>query len=354
LLVALTVYSERRNRLLKLAKGKQVIAATGPNMFYLTDFFGAGVAVVHHDRTIVVTSPLEADRAEEMCKEAEVTVVKKWKDAGKTVAKMLAKGEVVSDSDELRFVSKRFAVEPDLFLEARRIKDEKEVERIKTACQKTNKVFEELPGMLRQGRSEWEVAAEVMRLATEQGLVPSNSTSSLGPIIIASGPHGAYGHSELTDRRLRSGEFVVADLFFRFEGYNSDETRTFAVGSASAEMKRHYAAVKEANEAALKAAKAGVTCGDVNDAAVGVLRRYGMEGLLTHGVGHGVGLDIHELPRIARGNAARLQNNDVITDEPGVYRAGRFGVRIEDTMVVRGERPIILTRFTRDLVTCGP
>jgi Xaa-Pro aminopeptidase len=329
------------------------VATTGPNMFYLTGFFGAGVAVVQPDKTVVLTSRLEADRAGEMCRGAEIVVLNKWAEAGKAVAKLLAKGEVVSDSGEMRFGSDRLKAEPELFLEARRTKDETEIEKIRAACERTNRVFEELPKMLRPGRTEWEVAAEVMKVATGQELVPSNSTSSLGPIIIASGPHGAYGHSELSGRKLRTGDFVVADLFFRFEGYNSDETRTFAIGSASAEMKRHYEAVKEANEAALGAARAGATCGDVNEAAVAVLRKHGMDRLLNHGVGHGVGLDIHELPKVAAGNPVRLKASDVVTDEPGVYLVGKFGVRIEDTIVVRGRTPTVLTKFTKDLVTCG-
>ena len=329
------------------------MATTGPNMFYLTGFFGAGVALVHPDETVVLTSKLEADRAKEMCKEAEVIVVEKWAEAAKEVVKLLPRGEVVADSGEMRFGSERFMANLGIFLEARRTKDETEVEKIRLACEKTNKLFEELSGALKPGRTEWEVAADVMRLATEQELVPSNSRSSLGPIIIASGPHGAYGHSELSGRRLKRGDFVVTDLFFRFDGYNSDETRTFAIGSASAEMKMHYAAVREANEAALRAANAGTQCGEMNEAAVAVLRKHGMEMLLNHGIGHGVGLDLHELPKVAPGNQVRLRNADVITDEPGVYRVGKFGVRIEDTLVVRGRKPMVLTGFTKDLVTCG-
>jgi len=349
----LSIYSRRRKKLLELAQGKQVVATTGPNMFYLTGFFGAGIAVVQPDKTLVMTSPLEADRAKEICRDAEVVVLKKWKEAGKATAKALPSGQVIVDSSEMRFGSRRFKADPEMFLEARRTKDEFEIEKVSAACERTNKLFEALPGILRSGRTEWQAAAEVMKLATEQELVPSNSTSSLGPVIIASGPHGAYGHSELTGRRMRNGDFVVADLYFRFEGYNSDETRTFAIGSPGADMKRHYLAVKEANEAALGKATNGAKCGDVNEAAVDVLARHNMEHLLNHGIGHGVGLDIHELPRVAKGNQVRLQNRDVITDEPGVYLVGKYGVRIEDTLVVRGRDPVVLTRFTKDLVTCG-
>ena len=329
------------------------MALTAANVFYLTDFFGSGAAIVHPDRTTVLASPLEADRAAEMCKEAEIVVVKKWKEASKEMEKLLGKGKVAVDSHDPRLESRRFRVKPELFLEARRTKDELELQRIREACAKTNKLYEALTSEMRPGRTEWQLAAEVMKLATEQGMSPSNSDSSLGPVIIASGPHGAYGHSELSDRSLQNGDFVVTDLFFRHEGYNSDETRTFAIGTVGAGMKRHYAVVKEAQAAALEMAREGVSCGEMNDAAVYVLKENKMDKLLNHSVGHGVGIDIHELPGIYKGNKVKLARNDVITDEPGVYLVGKYGIRIEDTLVVKGKKPEVLTRFTRDLVTCG-
>jgi Xaa-Pro aminopeptidase/Xaa-Pro dipeptidase len=187
-----------------------------------------------------------------------------------------------------------------------------------------------------------------MKVAFEQRMTLSSS----GSPIIASGPNGAYGHAELSDRRLREGDFVVADLFFRYEGYNSDETRTFAIGTVSAEMKKHYAIVREAQEAALDAARDGTPCGVVNSAAVNILKRNGVDKLLNHGIGHGVGIDIHELPGIFEGNKVKLAKNDVITDEPGIYLVGKYGIRIEDTLVV-DRKPALLTKFTKDLVTCG-
>ena len=251
------------------------------------------------------------------------------------------------------FKGGRFKAKPQLFLDARRVKDESELELIRRACAGTDRAYETLERVMKPGKTEWQLAAEVMKVALEQGMTPSNSDSSLGPVIIASGPHGAFGHSELSDRRLRDGDFVVADLFFRYQGYNSDETRTFAIGTVSAEMKRHYAVVKEAQAAALDAAREGKTCGAVNEAAVDVLRKNGMDKLLNHSIGHGVGIDIHEMPGIFKGNKVRLLKNDVITDEPGVYLVGKFGVRIEDSLVVGGGRPEVLTKYTKDLVSCG-
>ena len=346
----MTVYAERRRRLLSLAKGKQVAAMTAPNLFWLTSFFGGGAAIVHPDKTVVITSPLEADRAGELCQEAEIVVVNKWKDVPGEVERRADRGAIVVDQTET--TSKQITRNPQLFLDARRVKDELEIELIRKACAGTDRAYQALERELKPGKTEWQLAAEVMKVAVEQGMTPSNSDSSLGPVIIASGPHGAYGHSELSSRKLRDGDFVVADLFFRYKGYNSDETRTFAIGTVSSEMKSHYAVVKEAQAAALEAAREGVACGEVNDAAVGVLRKSGMDRLLNHSVGHGVGIDIHEMPRISKGNRVKLLRNDVITDEPGVYLAGKFGVRIEDTLVV-GRRAEVLTNFTKDLVTCG-
>ena len=348
----MTVYAQRRKRLLSLAKGKQVAAFTAPNLFWLTSFFGGGAAIVRPDKTIVVTSPLEADRAGEMCKEAEIVVVKGWKDVARRIESLAEKEKVVVDAEPDEMKSKNFRAKPDLFLEARRIKDDLEIETIGRACAGTDKAYEALQQAMKPGKTEWQLAAEVMRVAIEQGMTPSNSDSSLGPVIIASGPHGAYGHSELSDRKIQPGDFVVADLFFRYQGYNSDETRTFAVGTPSSEMKKHYEVVKESQQAALDAVRVGAKCGKVNDAAVDVLRKHRVDEFLNHSVGHGVGIDIHELPNIRKGNKVRLEKNDVITDEPGIYFVGKYGIRIEDTLVV-GRKAEVLTRFTKDLVTCG-
>ena len=349
---SLTVYAERRKKLLSLARGKQVVAMTAENLFYLTDFFGGGAAIVRPDKTMVFTSPLEAERAGEVGKEVEVVVARKAKEVPAALLKHLERGRALVDDDSKLRGSGRFIMNPELFLQARRVKDEVELARIKKASRRLDKVFEALPGELRPGRSEWDVAAEVMKLATQQGLTPSGSDSALSPTIIASGENGALPHSELSGRRIKPGDFVVADIFFRFEGYNSDETRTFAVGTPSAEMKRNYGAVLEAQESALWAATVGTPCEEVHEAAVRVLRKHGIDKYLNHSVGHGVGIDIHELPTISKGSKTRLVRNDVVTDEPGVYLRGRYGIRIEDTLKI-DRKPVVLTRFTKDLVTCG-
>ncbi|MBI3858848.1 MAG: M24 family metallopeptidase [Thaumarchaeota archaeon] len=257
-----------------------------------------------------------------------------------------------SDSDEGLRGKRGFEAKPDLFLRARRVKDDVELERILKASKGLDKVFQALPGVLSPGRTEWEVAAEVMKIATLNGLTPSGSDSALSPTIVASGPNGALPHSELTARKIRRGDFVVADMFFRFHGYNSDETRTFAVGQATKEMRDRYSIVLEAQEEALGLIRGGTPCRDVHNRAVSVLRRHKVEKYLNHSVGHGVGIDIHELPSISKLSKDRLLVDDVVTDEPGIYFPGKYGIRIEDT--VKTERkPVVLTNYTKELVICG-
>ncbi len=345
-------YAQRRKKVLSLAEGKAVVAATGANLFYLTGFWGGGAGVVYSDKTVVITSPLEARRVGELGHEVEVKEVRTWAEVSSAVVKEAGSGGAVID-DYGTISPGRGAPErrPELFLEARRKKDRSEVERIQKASEKVDEIYAALPGLLRPGVSEWEVGAEVMKLATERMLTPSGSDSGLAPIIIASGENGSFPHCELSARRLKEGDFVVADIFFRFEGYNTDQTRTFAVGRASPEMKKAYGAVLEAQGESMATMSAGTTGRDAHEAALKVLRKHGLEERLNHGVGHGVGIDIHEPPGISRLSRDTLSPDDVVTCEPGVYFPGRFGVRIEDTLLV-GSKPSPLTRSPRGLVVC--
>ena len=348
----MTIFSDRRKKVLELAGTDQVVATTGANIFWLTDFWGAGAAVVRDDMTILVTGSLEQNRAKELGNEVEVIAVKRWADVPAILMRNLEKGPArVDDDSELRRF-RTVKLDRELFLEARRVKDDEEVRRIESASMGIDKIFEALRTRIRPGRTEWEVAAEVTKVATLNRLTPSGSDSALSPTILASGENGALPHSELTDRRIREGDFVVADIFFRYQGYNSDETRTFAVGKVNAEMRKNYQAVLQAQEDALDLIHEGEPCRSVHERGVETLRKNGVDRYLNHSIGHGVGIDIHELPRISKDSRATLMKNDVVTDEPGVYFPGKYGIRIEDT-VRTGRRAATLTRFTKELLTVG-
>jgi len=337
--------------LLAMARGRQVVAATGANIFWLTDFCGSGYAIVKEDRTVIVTSKMERNRAKEG-EEAEVVAANGQAEIRAAALRELGRGRAVTDDASEFASSKRLREDKDLFLRARRQKDEEEIARIAEACRVLDKIYRGLEKEIRPGRSEWKIASEVLRIATENRTTPIADDLALSPTIIASGPRAAYPHVELSDREVKKGEFLLADIFFRYKGYCSDATRTFAVGTVSGEMKRNYQTVFDAQAAAMKAIRVGAVCEDVNEAAIGVLREKKLDRFMTHSTGHGVGIDIHELPNIRRKSLTKLARGDVVTDEPGIYFRGKYGIRIEDTVLV-GERPKLLTKYTKELVTVG-
>jgi Xaa-Pro aminopeptidase len=167
---------------------------------------------------------------------------------------------------------------------------------------------------------------------------------------VASGSRGALPHARPTAKKLRKNELVVLDLGAILGHYCSDMTRTVHVGRASKRVREWYRSVLEAQEAAVAAVRAGVTCGEVDAAARNVLKKNGLEQYFVHSTGHGLGLEVHEEPRVARGQTVRLEAGNVITIEPGVYVEGVGGIRIEDDVVVQAGRNEVLTRVKRDLI----
>jgi Xaa-Pro aminopeptidase len=154
----------------------------------------------------------------------------------------------------------------------------------------------------------------------------------------------------VTDRKFRKGDMIVVDLTLRYAGYIADATRTFALGSATAEMKKVYGIVQESQKAGLDAAKSGVMCGQVDAACRDLIADRGYEKLFIHSTGHGIGLDVHEPPWLRMKNTELLKPNMAVTVEPGIYVENKFGVRIEDSIIVNNVTPQVLNRFTKDLV----
>ena len=170
------------------------------------------------------------------------------------------------------------------------------------------------------------------------------------PTIIASGVRSALPHGRASDQPVPPGAFVVCDFGVILEGYCSDQTRTVWVGPASEEALRVYEAVREAQQAAIDAVRPGVSVGEIDAAARKVLRRNGLGRYFTHSTGHGVGLEIHEAPRVAAGQKEVLQPGMVITIEPGVYFPGKWGVRIEDMVAVTAGGCEVLTPTKKDFL----
>jgi Xaa-Pro aminopeptidase len=198
---------------------------------------------------------------------------------------------------------------------------------------------------IKGGITELELAAEI-----EYGIKRKGGSGPSFETIVASGPRSAWAHARPTSKPLRKNELVVLDQGAILRGYCSDLTRTVFLGRASARVRRLYRAVLEAQEAARNAIRPGVTAGEVDAAARRVLESYGLAKYFTHSTGHGLGLEIHETPRLGRGEKTLLEPGMVVTVEPGVYVQGLGGIRIEDDVVVTPTGAVNLTNAPREFL----
>lgn len=227
----------------------------------------------------------------------------------------------------------------------RMIKDGDELDLIRAAVALGAKLFDQALDVLRPGVKETHVAAE-MEFAARRGGAEEMSF----PTIIASGARSALPHGRASDQVIPPGGFVVCDFGVILSGYCSDQTRTVWVGAVSEDARLAYESVKEAQQAAIDAVRPGVAVGEVDAAARKVLRKAGLGRYFTHSTGHGVGLEIHEAPRVANGQQEVLQPGMVITIEPGVYFPGKWGVRIEDMVEVTSGGCEVLTPTSKDFL----
>ena len=234
---------------------------------------------------------------------------------------------------------------PGLVGTLRARKEPSELARMRQAAILAGNVLTSAINLLKPGVMENEVAAEI-----EYQMRRGGASGPAFETIVAFGDRSALPHARPTAKRLRKNELVVLDLGAILAHYCSDITRTVYVGRAPARVKEWYRAVLEAQTAAIAAVRAGVSCGDVDAAARQVLAGYKLDRLFTHSTGHGLGLEVHEDPRVARGQKARLEPGCVVTIEPGVYMAGVGGIRIEDDVAVHAGNTEILTRIPRDLI----
>ena len=322
------------------------------NVRYLTGFTGsAALLLVPADEAaelVFVTDGRYRDQATSQLADAGVearTVIGLEEDARRQALADAAAGlgRLGLESENVTWAQKRrFGTDwfPDAELVAtgglvesqRLIKDAGEVARIQAACAMADAALEAVRHRLGEGATEAEVALELewqMRGLGAEG--PSFET------IVASGPNAAMPHHQAGARRIVEGDLVVLDFGALVDGYHSDMTRTVMIGEPSDTQSRMYEVVREAQAAGVAAVKAGAGAKSVDDACRSVIREAGWDEAFLHATGHGVGLDIHEPPRVARTTDAMLADGQVVTVEPGVYLAEHGGVRIEDTVVVTSE-----------------
>ncbi|HEX7058694.1 MAG TPA: aminopeptidase P family protein [Solirubrobacterales bacterium] len=307
------------------------------NVRYLTGFTGTnGACVCGEDSRLLLTDFRYTERAAEETEDWEVvTVQDDW--LGGIAARLTGR---VGFEDDLMPVRTRERLGGKLgegvelvaaggtVERLRRVKDANELASIAAAAELADDVWRWSLERGLAGRSEREVARAAEARIRELGADPSF------PAIVATGPNGALPHAEPGDRQIETGELVVFDMGAQLDGYCSDGTRTFAVGEPGEEARGVYETVREAQAAALDAVMAGAGGEAVDAVARGVIEKAGHGDRFGHGLGHGVGLEVHEAPRVSHRSEDVLEAGEVVTVEPGIYLPGKLGVRIEDLVVV--------------------
>jgi Xaa-Pro aminopeptidase len=330
---------------------ESLLVTNGINVRYLVGFSSSNAALFIEPERVRLFSDFryaEAARAVE-----GVEFVETKRSLVGALAELLS-GTVGFEADAVSYASWEVLRAGGLELVPRRglvealraVKDESELEAIRRAGEITSEAYGRFAEERFVGRTERELAWRLNELFHELGAdAPAFET------IVASGPNAARPHARPTDRTMEAGETVVVDAGAMVDGYNADCTRTFATGPLPDELESAYAATLEGQLAGLEATRAGVTGIDADEAARDKIEAAGLGQKFGHGLGHGVGLEVHEAPRLSRESTDTLAAGNVVTVEPGVYLGGLGGIRIEDLVVVTDGAPEVLTSFDKNLIT---
>lgn len=334
-----------------------------PDIRYLSGFTGSSAALAATGRAVrLFTDGRYASQAAEEVDAAKVEIVSgppavsavQWLaaqpgismagfDPAKTSVAELSRLKAVLPSKLRRTF---FAALPASLVEHLRLaKDDEELSIMSEAALLGCRLFDHILGFIRPGIREIEVAAELEYQARLMGAEAMSFET-----IVASGQRSALPHGRATTAALPRKGFLTMDFGVILKGYCSDMTRTIYLGKPGKDERATYNSVLEAQQAGVAAVSAGVTCAEVDEAARAVLRRDGLAEAFSHSTGHGVGLEIHEQPRIGAGQTTRLQPGMVITIEPGVYLPGKFGIRIEDMVAVTPNGGDVLTPAPKALI----
>jgi len=348
-------FPARRDRLRALMETRHIpllLLTHGVNIRYLTGFTGeAGVVLLGPRQGILWVDPRYTLEAHEQAEGVEV--IEERKGVLKAAARWLRKNNEVRECafeasnltcaqfEQLgREAGNRVRLEPagDLVEELRVVKDRGEIEAIRRAGKLTAEVLAEVLPQVRPGALEQDLAAE-----TEYRMRKKGAEGAAFQTIVASGPRSALPHARPSSKALQESELVIIDLGAILGGYAADMTRTFFLGEPSYRVRKLYSAVLKAQEEAVRTVQEGTPAGEIDAAARRILAKHGVARFFLHSTGHGVGLEIHERPRLGKGETTCLRAGSVITVEPGIYLEGVGGIRIEDTVLVGPKDPEILT-----------
>ncbi|MGN6821584.1 MAG: M24 family metallopeptidase [Candidatus Nitrosocosmicus sp.] len=334
-------YRESENKVAVLFKPE--------NIFYLTGFWGEGISVVSEDEgknsqtTNLLVPKLEYSRALNNSSECNVISSDRGTALINGLMSLIKDNDCVfSDNNDFDIITKMQAkignkniiADNNLLYDTRQIKDKIEIENIIKASKIIDKLFEITKEELKENITEEHLQSILVFEAMKQGARFPPYIYTSNPLIIASGPNGSFPHAETSSKKIRSGEFIVIDITLSYNHYVSDATRTFAVGQVTEDMTETYQTVKIAQQNGIEYIKKTKDFKDIDFCCRDYINSKKMGEYFTHSTGHGIGLEVHEPPWIRPGVHSEIKESMTITVEPGIYIENRFGVRIEDSLLI--------------------
>ena len=350
---------QRRKNLLKFARKincNTLVAFEPENLFYMTGFWGEAIGILEKNgHTTIIAPELEVGRAKQESKNCDVITSERGTGLISSLAKKIKGKKACTDCQNYSIMSSlkksvsgiKHSTDP--FYNARIIKDSDEIIILKKASKIIDEMFDLCVNKIKKGQKESELQQILMSYAIGNEMFDTGYKSTLNPLIIAGGPNGALPHAQVTNRKFSNGDLIVVDLTLRYKGYVSDSTRTFALGKISENANEVYEIVKTSQKLGIKAVTPGTSCKLIDNICRDYIKKNNFGKYFTHSTGHGIGLEVHEQPNISYRSTAKLKKNMAITVEPGIYIPKKFGVRIEDSLIVK-EKPVVLHKFTKDLV----
>jgi Xaa-Pro aminopeptidase len=333
-------------------KKKLIVLFKPENIFYLTNFWGEGIVIISEQEvemhTKLVVPRLEYTRAINTSKECEVVSSDRGIALSNTLIDLIKDGSIVfSDSDYFEIINKiqrkigrkNVIIDNNLLYALREIKDTVEINNIKNASKIIDKLFEITTKEIKENTTTEEqiqsiLVFEAMKLGAR---FPSYQFTS-NPLIVASGSNGSFPHAETSDKKIKSGELIVIDITLSFNHYISDATRTFGIGKITDEMKEIYETVKTSQENGIVCINNTQDFTDVDACCRNIIINGKFGDQFIHSTGHGIGLEVHEPPWIRPNFKSKIRENMTITIEPGIYIENKFGVRIEDSILITKKR----------------
>jgi len=365
------MFTYRKKKLLENASKincENIISLQPENIFYLTGFWGEGVVLMNNDTTKLFTPTLEYFRALDDSKECEIIKTEKRGSDGTLLSLISeldndcfycidnANYNLINQLKEMTGNNK-IIVNDDPFFKTRSIKEEIEIKYIQQAANIIDKLYDICLEEIKEGVSERQLQATLVHETFKNGGGFPAYKSTLNPFIIASGPNSALPHASVSDRKFKRGDFIVVDLTLRVNGYVADATRTFSLQTINPQLKKVYEIVKDAQRIGLNKCSNKIKIGEVDKACREYISANGFVNEFNHSTGHGIGLDVHEPPWIRPNNEEQLMDNMTITIEPGIYLESKFGVRIEDSIMIASKNSsssrtgiINFNKFEKDLI----